>query len=590
MSAETYEDFVGHRELVATGRQQPAGAPAAPSERRTSPEVDHDPAVDPALDPGGTQEPGWRQSLNPFGIDGPKLPLLVLGGSALLGGWSGQALGIAAPEIQATFGVSIAALTMIAAIQDTVLMIIGLPLGYLVDRVNRVRLLQIANFASPIGDMVSATARGYGTFLAGGTLGTVAATPASGADLPLLTDWYPTRSRARVIGFLSVAGTLGGLIATPIVGFMLAQQGWRTTTFVLAVMGFVIALLSLLLREPARGRMDRLELTGSEERMEEEPPPPGFSEELRGAWSIKTLRLQAIGGFVATFSAPLAILLGLILASKFALGPFERSILIASVTALATIPAIMVGSVVADRLLSVKPSSLVALQAVMGAVSAALMVGQAFAPNLVVFVAISVLAAVIPAVLGPIGFTVTSMVVPARYRGVGMQVFTPFALVGAMLGPVMLTVAGQINLQQAFLFFAPFMVISSLIYLASAGSVTGDIRAARAAALAERDAAGIPDPGQGGSWCSSSATSSRRSTGPPSWPASTSTSGAGRSSRSPAPTAPASRPSSRPCAGCSRPPTGPSSSGGSTSRTCRPTSSCARGWPTSPVARRSWAT
>ena len=505
MSVET-SDYAGSRELVPSERESRRRRETpAPAEGTRTPPVE-DQGLPPAtLPPAGTGPGtvprrwwtrGFWSTVNPFTVEGPKLPLVVLGLSAMLGGWSSQALGIAAPEIQATFGVSIAALTLIAAIQSSVFLVLGLPLGYLVDRVNRVRLLQIANFASPIGDMVSATARGYGTFLGGNALGTLASTPASGADMPLLADWYPTRARARVIGFLTVAGTLGGLIATPIVGLLLSQFGWRTTTAVFGVMGLVVACLSLLLKEPARGRMDRLELTGSEERMEEEPPPPGFVEALRGAWNIRTLRLQAIGGFVATFAAPLNILLGLILASKFALGPFERS-MVMTLSALAAIPAVMIGSAVADRLLAVKPSTVVLLQAVVGAVASLVMVAQAFAPTLAVFVLLSVLGTVLPSVLGPIGFTITSMVVPARYRGVGMQVFTPFALVGALLGPALLTVAGQINLQQAFLFFAPFMVISSLIYLASAGSVTGDIRAARAAALAERDAAGIPDPGQG---------------------------------------------------------------------------------------------
>ncbi|MDO5501674.1 MAG: MFS transporter [Actinomycetia bacterium] len=438
------------------------------------------------------EDRGWLASINPFGIEGPKMPLMVLSLSTLLGGWGSAALGIAAPEIQASFGISIVALTLISTVQSSLLLILGLPLGYLVDRVNRVRLVQIAAFAAPVGDMISAGARGYGTFLGGNALGTLATTPASGADMPLLSDWYPTNSRARVFGFLSVAGAVGGLISTPIVGFIVAQYGWRWATMTLSIIGFVVAGLTLLLREPARGRMDRLELTGSAERMEDEPPAPSFTEALRGAWSIKTLRLQAIGGFVMTFAGPLNILLSLILASRFALGPFERS-LIATVTTLFSIPAVLIGTAVADRLLARKPSSVVALQAVVGLISSGIMVAQAFAPNLVIFVTLSVTGAILPMVLSPIGFTITSMVVPARYRGVGMQVFTPFALVGTLMGPALLAVSGQVTLQQAFLFFAPFMVLSSLIILASAGHVTGDIRAAKAAAVAERDAAEIPD-------------------------------------------------------------------------------------------------
>lgn len=474
-------EYVGTRGLVPTPRQREHDPNAGPA-------PDHDDAGEAAPTPTRRERVrAYLASINPAGVEGPMMPLVVLSASAALGGWSSQALGLAAPEIQASFGASVTMLTLVSTITSTFMLIIGIPLGYLVDRVSRVWLVRISALLAPVGDAIQATTTNFGIYTLGNTFGEVARTPAAGADMPLMADYYRARSRTRVYGFIALAGTIGGLVATPIVGYLVEFHGWRSATMTLAAMSMVVALLTFWLREPKRGATDRLDLGLDElsaEQSTHEPPPPSMGEALRGAWSIRTLRLQAIAGFVGTFAAPLNILVALVLASKFAMSPMERSML-AMVTQILVIPAMLLSVGIADRLIERKPSTLVALQAGLSFLSSVMLIAQAFAPNLAVFVVLSLVPALLTTVFGPIGLSVMSLVVPARYRGVGMQIFTPFALVGTLLGPVLVQVASQVTLQQSFLFFAPFLLISGLIYLASAGSVTGDIQRARASAAAE---------------------------------------------------------------------------------------------------------
>ena len=312
----------------------------------------------------------------------------------------------------------------------------------------------------------------------------IARVPASAADLPLMSDYYGASSRARVFGYLSIAGLVGGLISGPLIGWLVQIWTWRVATMVLGALSLVVACLVFLLKEPARGAADRVDLGMDAELARIAPAPPTLLEALRGAWSIRTLRLQAIAGFVQGFSSPLMVLLMLIMAQKFALGPFERG-LISTIGIVLTFPTLLIGTAVADRLLARKPSTLVVLQAGAQFLTSVALVLQAFSPNLVVFVILGVIPSIVSALLGPVGAVVQAMILPARYRGVGMQVYTPFSLIGAVLAPVLLAVSAQINLQMAFLFFAPFLVISGLLYLASANSVSRDIRAARATAAAE---------------------------------------------------------------------------------------------------------
>lgn len=473
-------EYAGLRAMVPTQRQLQEGYTPDPS---TVP--DDEPEETDAVPRKSfkTRSKEFLQSINPMKVDGPKLPLLVLSMSAMLGGWSGAAIGLAAPEIQATFGASVTALAVVGMFSSLFILAAGIPLGWLVDRVSRVLLVRISAILRPVGDIMQATAGNFGTFTLGNVFGQFAGTPAAGADLPLMSDYYQARSRARVFGILSVAGSVGGLISMPIVGYMVTYYGWRQATMVLAAMSIVVALLTFLLKEPVRGSSDRLDM-GVTTLPDHVPPPPSMGEALRGAWGIKTLRLQSIAGLVGQFAGPLNILLGLVLASRFSLSPLERSFL-GTITAVIMIPATLISVGIADRLIVRKPSSLVALQAWLSFISSAMLVAQAFAPNLFIFFVLSLVPAILSTVFAPIGQAVMSLVIPARYRGVGMQIQTPFALIGIIMGPVLLQVASRVTLQQAFLFFAPFLVISGLIYLASAGTVTADIQRARAAAVAE---------------------------------------------------------------------------------------------------------
>jgi ABC-type branched-subunit amino acid transport system ATPase component/MFS family permease len=426
-------------------------------------------------------------SINPMGIEGRKLPLLVFTLSAFITGWDGVALIIVVPDIQAEFGLSVAALSAILAFTTTATTLMGLPLGYLIDRVKRVWLVRAGELLGCVGDVVQALAPSFGVMTVGRLLGTSVRLPESSAvAFPLLADYYPSRSRARVFGSLVFSGQVGALIAAPLVGIVVTLYGWREAFLALAVLSGVVTGLTFLLREPTRGAMDRREMGVPEELAEQEQSPPTFAEALRGAWSIRTLRLQAFAQFVNGFTAPLSLLLQLILATKFALDPFQRSLLLTSTTVV-TLPSLALGAGIADRLLARKPSTLVAMLAGLSFIASASLIGQAFAPNLITFVILSIIPPVTTSLLLPASATVMSLVVPARYRGVGLQLGTPLRLISGLVAPALVAVATQISLQQAFIFFAPFMLLSGLFYLASAGTVSGDIRAARAAAIAGQE-------------------------------------------------------------------------------------------------------
>ena len=469
------------RRLVPTERQVATGADLelAPFEEEFAP------VEQPVRPTIRRRVADYLDSVNPARIEGPKLPLVLCSVIGFTTGWEVYGARILAPEIQAEFGISLAALAAVASFAGTTAIVLGIPLGYLVDRVSRVGLLRVTSATGVIGGLLQSIAPTYGFLIFGRMTGVLATLPESGAQFPYLSDSYPSRSRGRVFATLAFFGTLGGLLAPPIVGLIARSFGWRSAMFGLVILSAIATVIAMRAKEPVRGAMDRRELGIAEELVEVREEAPKLTEALKGAWGIKSLRLMAIARFVFGFTAVLNLIDTTVQATKFGLDPFQRSLVLTSI-GIVTLPAIALGGPLADRLLARRPASLVSMQAGMSFATAAAYVGSAFADNLYLYIVLHAIPAVLLALLVPATTLAMSLTVPSRYRGVGLQIGSPFTVVALMTGPLLLStiVSGGGELQRGYLVFAPLAVLSGLIFMAAANSFGGDIRSAIAAAAA----------------------------------------------------------------------------------------------------------
>ena len=72
----------------------------------------------------------------------------------------------------------------------------------------------------------------------------------------LLSDYYPARQRARVMGIFFCAIPVGSALGYVVGGLVDKHYGWRAAFFVAGVPGLLLAALCLLLRDPPRGVQD----------------------------------------------------------------------------------------------------------------------------------------------------------------------------------------------------------------------------------------------------------------------------------------------------------------------------------------------
>ena len=134
----------------------------------------------------------------------------------------------------------------------------GVPVAMLADRWNRIKLIGIAcvvwsGFTAACGLasnfwQLAALRFGVGAGESGGTA----------PSLSVIADYYPADRRPLAIGLFTLNGPFGVFVGAAFGGWAAANIGWRNAFLVIGAVGVLVApLLIFMVREPARGQMDR---------------------------------------------------------------------------------------------------------------------------------------------------------------------------------------------------------------------------------------------------------------------------------------------------------------------------------------------
>jgi len=134
---------------------------------------------------------------------------------------------------------------------------IGIPIGWLADRYNRIRIVAAACLAWSLFTAacgVAGTALQLALARMGVGVGEAGCTPPA---LSLVSDYFPEARRAFAVSIYTAGGPIGVFLGTALGGWIAALFDWRTAFLVIACFGVVVApLLLLVVREPQRGRLD----------------------------------------------------------------------------------------------------------------------------------------------------------------------------------------------------------------------------------------------------------------------------------------------------------------------------------------------
>ena len=195
-------------------------------------------------------------------VGGPaRARVVVLFGSVLaLSSAQIATVGAVAPQLEQALHIGNTKIGLLNSVALIVGALTVVPVGLLVDRFHRIPILSISMVLWSITTILGAFAGSYSTLLLT-RIGLGAVTATAGPAIASLTgDYFPSRERGRVYGYIlsgEIAGTAVGFIVS---GTLASAFSWRVAFFVLGIPGLFIARsLWRTVPEPKRGGQSRLE-------------------------------------------------------------------------------------------------------------------------------------------------------------------------------------------------------------------------------------------------------------------------------------------------------------------------------------------
>jgi len=172
----------------------------------------------------------------------------------------------------------------------------GIPVAYLADRTNRVRIIAAACALWSLFTVLCGTATNFVTFALyrmGVGVGEAGGSPPS---YSLISDYFPPEKRGTGLALYSLGVPTGSMLGAFAGGRIAEAYGWRTAFFALGVPGIILAVLMLfLVKEPKRGRLD-VAIDGQDHAA----APPLF-QSVGGFFANRTLVLVAISSALSAF-------------------------------------------------------------------------------------------------------------------------------------------------------------------------------------------------------------------------------------------------------------------------------------------------
>ena len=421
-----------------------------------------------------------------------RLPIAVFATLSFLQGLAAGTVTANYLPIQVDLDLSLKTIALIGVFGGMVKNLTDIGFGFLGDRMRRTLLGLVIGAVGGLSYLILGFGGTAVAFFAYSMIQTIFGGFGAGSAVqqPLLADYYAPEVRGRVFSTLATLGALGGVVG-PLLGGLLGDLlGWRTPVIVFGVLSTAAATGYLFLREPRRGRYDRLRLGASEQTAEKEAQAPGLVESFRASAAIGTLRrvwiaqiFAAVGG--AAIAAPVVALT----AQQFGSGgAFLLGLLIAS-QQIGTTLGLAIGGTLVDRLLADRPGRVMVMIGWTMVMGVATFVLIALQPPALLLLPVLLVIPVVSAIPQMAKQVLLSMIVPARFRGFGMQSDALFQTIGLVLVfIVLLSVPGD-SLYTVFVIGIPPLAVAALLYMTASTDVAKDIENARLAVLAEEEMA-----------------------------------------------------------------------------------------------------
>jgi branched-chain amino acid transport system ATP-binding protein len=428
----------------------------------------------------------WRElRRSPYGL----APALLIGGLTFFEILDNQVFTLGSVDIARDLRISIDQIIGIVVTVGTVLTAASLIVGWYGDRHKRVPLVGVGAILSGLAAAAGGRAlSGAWTLGASRVVDSVADDASNVPRYSLLGDHYPPGLRGRAFSVVGGLSRSARLVAPLLAGGLIVTIGWRWAFAIFGAAIVVFGILALLfLREPVRGFMERRSLGLDDETARIEEEPQSFGEAWRTTWAIRTLRRLFLSDVFSNIDEVFELFLIFFLSGEYHLSALERGAILtpAAVTGLL---GYFIGGGLIDTFTRRNPGRVLLLRGVLQAIAAVSVIGIAFKPPLVAFVAFEAVYAFGASLIGPASNVIYAQVIPPSIRTQGLQVFGLARLPTLIIFlPFWGTILGRYGYTTAFNAMVPMLLVGAVIAASASAFFDSDMRAAFATAAANEE-------------------------------------------------------------------------------------------------------
>lgn len=415
----------------------------------------------------------------------PVLPIAVLFGHTFLDAFDRYGFNVILPEVQDHFDLDLEGITGLAAVSIVAGILLSLPVSLWSDRGGR-RIWFLAGGAlvASVFSVTAGIATTIGLFglsRAGFGFGLIVNDP---VQQSLLADFTPVNARPSVFAGRQMMDNVGGLLGPLAFGLLAFLLSWRAPLILVAVLAVGLGAMSLRLREPSKGCMERAAMGATGADLEVEEEPEGFREAWRTLKAIPTVRNLwyslpfLFGGVLGMF-----VLIPLFLEDVYGMSAAERG----TASALLGIPGIFglfVGIALSKRFLfSEAPWRMFQL---MGGIAVAICGCVAFmaaAPNVALSLVGVGLCIMLFSLILPAFGTLFSIIMPPQARTVGFALTRLWALPGLFVLPIGGGIGDEYGLRWGVLVSLPIFFVGAVIIGRGGRTFQADMLAAHEASM-----------------------------------------------------------------------------------------------------------
>lgn len=347
---------------------------------------------------------------------------------------------------------------------------IAIPIGWLADRSNRVKILSLACGLWSGATVACGMAGNYGQLAAARMavgVGEAGGVPPSYA---IISDTFPREQRGTAMGIFNLGPPIGSALGVAFGASLAAAYDWRVPFYVVGAIGILTAILVyFLVPEPVRGRFDPPPV------LDAGVPKPSFGRAIIGFFGNKLLAVAALASGAANFiTYGLANFATLLLMREKGMTLEEVAIWYALAVGLGMGTGIFVSGKLIDRFAVRNKAAYATIPALSLVLALPFFLGFAAADRWEVALALLFVPLFLNSFFLPATVTfVQSEVAPDARVISGALLLLVMNLVGLGLGPTFVGIAsdffradyGGHSLRMAFYALAPMYLIAALLFL-----------------------------------------------------------------------------------------------------------------------------